>query len=269
MEDFLKRVPAFLRPAKNDQFSGTGLGGGSFLGEATGIPTVFRHKKADLMLPHKCLVQLLCKRPLHRDDVSMGDTAGFACGKCFMRGKNPGKEPDGVENGIGGEMPGSGGQKDVAGPAGQIGRSILRTLCINGVFRGAASPKKTITRDTRSFTGLAYGNRDVGCVGVRCVDAQHCIGKETLFFRCTEWTDECAYSWNTALLLETVFGSHADCHLRTEGMKPRREFPAFRGSAKKENVHREYPLGVTIRPESSLVAEEPINTVVNMSASAS
>ena len=104
---------------------------------------------------------------------------------------------------------------------------------------------------------------------MRRIDAQHRIGKETLFFLRTEWADKSAHTGNTALLLETVFGSHADGYLRTESLKPRREFPAFRGSAENENIHREYPLCVTIRPESSLVAEEPINTVVNMSASAS
>ena len=42
--------------------------------------------------------------------------------------------------------------------------------------------------------------------------------------------------------------------------------PALRGSAENNKLHVLYPLGVTIRPDISLVRLDPIKTVENISA---
>lgn len=64
-------------------------------------------------------------------------------------------------------------------------------------------------------------------------------------------------------------GGHADGDFDAQRRQLAGKLPPLGGAAENDDVHRRYPLGVTIRPFSARVAALPTKTVVNISTSVS
>ena len=100
------------------------------------------------------------------------------------------------------------------------------------------------------------------------VETEIVLSQQSKLFLFREGADERTHAGDAALFLRPVGRRHADGDLLSPLVQDAGELPPLGGAAEKKDLHAPYPRGVTILPFTAFVWDEPMNTVVNMSADA-
>src|SRR5699024_4274760 len=108
---------------------------------------------------------------------------------------------------------------------------------------------------------------DFDGIGVRCINTKIGPRQQSSHFLCVFSSAQHTAAWQLPHLLFAVFCGHANSNESAQGNQMFSQCAAVTCAAEQDNVHfLSYPRGVTMRPPTSCVLEEPINTVVNISS---
>ena len=242
----------------------------AFFVESARCAAVFRDQPADMELLHHRLIEREAERPLHGDDVAVGDARRLTGCDAFQRGQDAGIEPLGRDGRKLRQLFGPGGQQKVS----FLLRQRLRRLpCApedkTALRQGAGRAEEAEIPDPRRLCRRPDVLRRLHCVGVGGVDAEGSALQESGHLIGQEPSAPDGDAGGAPLLFLPQRGGYADGDFKTKLCQPTGKLPPLGGTAEQDHSHRRYPRGVTIRPLSARVAALPTKTVVNISTSVS
>ena len=98
-----------------------------FLGKAARRAAILGDEPANFKLLDQRFVQRPGERPLHRNDVAVGDARRLTGRNALLGGQHPGVAPLRCDGGKGSQLFGPGGEEDIALRPGQLLGGLRRT----------------------------------------------------------------------------------------------------------------------------------------------